>query len=103
MKRGAVNVIFLIIAIIIILYVLWFIVIHSVPTTLTDLISVWGSTLAVFILVVVTAIGYVKDKIEDVNDAVNKRMDKFESKVDELVKNFNYLKGRLNEKNSRKS
>lgn len=76
------NAILYILAILIILYVIWFITTHSEFVTFADLITVIGSIIALFSIVILIS---------------ENRFGKLEGKIDELTKDMHYLKGRFNE------
>jgi len=68
---------------------------HSPIATLSGLLTVFGGSLTIFSLILTILIKYFDNKVNDVNNSVNK-ISKFESKVEELIKEFN-LRGLMKE------
>jgi len=65
----------IIIAILILLYVLWFLSHHSTPVTLQDLFTVWGGTLASFGIFFTI----VYNKVDRLSEQMNKMSGYFEA------------------------
>ena len=77
------EIIIYILILLIIAYVLWFVLTHSNPVTLSDLITVWASTLAIFGLIM---------------KVVTDRINSFEREIKNLGKELSYVRGRINAK-----
>jgi len=77
------EIIVYILILLIIAYVLWFVLTRSNPVTLSDLITVWASTLAIFGLIM---------------KVVTDRINAFEREVKNLSKEVSYIRGRINAK-----
>jgi hypothetical protein len=82
LKKG--DIFMAIVGLLIILYVLWYLLTHSPEfVSYSDLFTVWGGTLAV--------LGLFLNRLYT-------NVDRLENKINDLIKEFSYLKGLINRK-----
>jgi predicted PurR-regulated permease PerM len=92
----------IVIAILILLYVLWFISHHSTPVTLQDLFTVWGGTLAsfgIFFTIIYNKVdkssGQINNKIDRLGEQVNSKIDKLSEQMNKMSGYFDAIKNNV--------
>lgn len=92
MDRKKLNWIYFGLILLIIVYTLWFVIAHSEPVSFSDLITVWGATLAIFVFIVEMMHSPLKEDIRNTRSDVHK----INERLEHLSSDLNYIKGKTN-------
>jgi len=90
-KNNIGDILKIIIAILILIYVLWFLTHHSTPVTLQDLFTVWGGTITSFGIFFTI----IYNKIDRFGEQVNNKVDRLSEQVNKISGYFEAIKNNV--------
>jgi hypothetical protein len=90
-KNSIGDIVKIAIAILILLYVLWFLSSHPTPVTLQDLFTVWGGTLASFGIFFTI----IYNKVDRLSEQINNKVDRLSEQVNKISGYFEAIKNNV--------